>query len=92
METKVGAMNINQLMAEADELIRHFNSESVNDMKEVHRLEFEKHAHDFKKIQSGIQAIPQEKGTSDLSSSAEGMHEAVLDILKAFQDLKKKIF
>ena len=92
METKLGAMNIDQLMAEADELIRHFNSEAVNDMEEAHRLEFKKHAQNFKKIQSGIQAIPQENGTSDLSSGAEGMHEAVLDIVKAFQDLKARLF
>jgi hypothetical protein len=37
------SINIEQLLAEADELIRQINSEAVKDMKEEHRLQFEKH-------------------------------------------------
>jgi len=32
------------------------------------------------------------KNPSEISSSAEGMHEAIQDIVKAMQDLKNKLF
>jgi hypothetical protein len=91
MPKNTESKSLEQLMAEADELIRHFNSEAVNDMEEAHRLEFEKHAQNFKKIKSGNQAQSGEKETPQISSSAEGMHEAIQDIVKAFQDLKNKM-
>ena len=47
--------SIDQLMAEADALIRQINADALKDMEESHRLEFEKHAQKFQKIQSGIQ-------------------------------------
>ena len=88
MPKNLESINIEQLLAEADELIRQINSDVINDMQEEHRLQFEKHAQDLKKIKSEVHGKIEKKGTSGISSSAEGMHEAIQDIVKAMQDLK----
>jgi hypothetical protein len=92
MPKNLESKSLEQLMAEADELIGHINSEAVSDMEETHRLEFEKHAQHLQKIKSEVHGKSEEKGTLETNSSADGMHEAILDIVKAFQDLKNKIF
>ena len=84
--------NIEQLLAEADELIRQINSDAIKDMEEEHRIQFEKHAQNLKKIKSEVQEKIEKKGTSEISSSVGGMHEAIQDIVKAMQDLKNKLF
>jgi hypothetical protein len=69
--------NIEQLLDEADELIRQINSDAIKDMKEEHRIQFEKHAQNLKKIKTEVQENIEKKGTSEISSSADGMHEAI---------------
>ena len=81
--------NIEQLLAEAEELIQQIDSEAINDMQEEHRLQFEKHSQNLKKIKSEIQGEIKKKGTSEIGASAEGMHEAIQDIVKAMRDLTK---
>jgi Skp family chaperone for outer membrane proteins len=89
MPKNLESKNIEQLMAEADELIRQINSDAIKDMEEEHRIQFEKHAQNLKKIKSEVQGKIEKKGTSELSSSAEGMHEAIQDIVTAMQGLIK---
>ena len=89
MPNNVASKNIEQLLAEADELIQQINSDVINDMQEAHRLQFEKHTQNLKKIKSEVQSRIEKKGTSDISSSADGMHEAIQDIVKAMQGLIK---
>jgi hypothetical protein len=86
------SISIEQLLAEADEIIRQINTDVIDDMQEEHRLQFEKHAQNLKKIKSKVQGKIEKKGTSEISSSAEGMHEAIQDIVKAMQDLKNMFF
>lgn len=89
MPKDLESKSIEQLMAEADALIQQINSDAaLKDMKEEHRKEFEKHAQNFKKIKSEVQEKTEKKGLSEITSSADGMHEAILDIVKAFRDLK----
>ena len=85
MPNNVASKNIEQLLAEADELIQKINSDVINDMQEEHRLQFEKHAQDLKKIKSEVQGKIEKK----TNSGAEGMHEAILDIVKAVRAFKK---
>ena len=85
MPKDLESINIEQLLAEAEDLIQQINSEAINDMQEEHRLQFEKHAQDLKKIKSEVQGKIEKK----ISSGAEGMHEAIVDIVKAMRDLKK---
>ena len=85
MPNKVASKNIEQLLAEADELIQQINSDAINDMQEEHRLQFEKHAQNLKKIKSEVQGKIEKK----TNSGAEGMHEAIQDIMKAMRDFTK---
>ena len=89
MPKNLESINIEQLLAEAEDLIQQINSDVINDMQEEHLLQFEIHAQNLKKIKSEVRDKIEKKGTSELSSSAEGMHEAIQDIVKAMQDLTK---
>ncbi|CAB5111114.1 hypothetical protein D3OALGA1CA_5762 [Olavius algarvensis associated proteobacterium Delta 3] len=79
--------NIDQLMAEADALIRQIDSDAIKDMKEEHRTQFERHAKNLKKIQSEVHGKIEKTGASNKNHGAEGVHEAILDIVKAMRDL-----
>jgi hypothetical protein len=92
MPKNLESKDIEQLLAEAEQLIQEIDSDAIGDMKEEHRLEFEKHAQNLKKIKSEVHGKIEKKGTSEISSSAEGMHEAIQDIVKAMQDLKNRLF
>jgi hypothetical protein len=92
MHNNLESKSIDQLMAEADDLIRQINTDAIKDMKEMHRLEFEKHAQNFKKIKSAVQSKAEKTEPSQITSGADGMHEAIQDIVKAFQNLKNKLF
>ena len=92
MPKNVESKNIEQLLAEADELIEQIHSDAINDMQEEHRLQFEKHAQNLKKIKSEVQGKIEKKGTSEISSSADGMHEAIQDIVRSMKDLKNYLF
>jgi hypothetical protein len=89
MLKNIESKNIDQLLAEADELIERINSDFLKDMKEEHLLQFEIHAQKLKKIKSEVQDEIEKKGTSEIGSSAEGIHEAIQDIVKAMHDLTK---
>jgi hypothetical protein len=89
MPKNLESKNIEQLLAEADELIQQINSDAIKDMQEEHLLQFEKHAQNLKKIKSEVQGKIEKKETSEISSSAEGMHQALQDIVKAMRDLTK---
>ena len=91
MPKNLESKNIEQLVAEADELIQQINSDAIKDMQEEHLLQFEKHAQSLKKIKSEVKGKIKKKGTSEISSSAEGMHEALQDIVRAMQDLKNNL-
>ncbi len=89
MSNKVESMNIEQLLAEADELILEINSGVIENMKEEQRLHVEKHAESLKKIKSEMQNKIEKKGKSEILSYGEGTHEAFQDITKAIRSLKK---
>ena len=88
MSKNLESKSIEQLLAEADELIQQIQSDAMEDMEDEHRLQFEKHAQNLKKIKSQVQGKIEKKGTSEISSHPEGMHEAILDIVKAMHYLK----
>lgn len=88
MPKNLESKSIEQLMAEADELMKQINPEAINDLEEEHRLEFEKYAQNFKKIKSEIQEKTDKTEISEITSSADGMHEAILDIVKAVKGFK----
>jgi cell fate regulator YaaT (PSP1 superfamily) len=81
--------DINQLLTEADELIQQINSDAIKDMKEEHRIQFEKHSQNLKKIKSEIHGESGKEGTSKISSGADSIHEAIQDIVLAIRGLTK---
>jgi len=87
MTTTLKSKSIDELLLEADELVRKFNSEFLEDLEEKHRLQFEKHAQRLQELQSEVQAKTETKGAIESFSTAEGMHQAVLDIVEAMKDL-----
>jgi hypothetical protein len=87
MTTTLETKTLEQLLAEADELVQKINSEHLDDLKEDHRLQFEKHAQRLQEIKSVVQAKPEEKGIIESFTTAEGMHEAIVDIVKAMKEL-----
>ena len=92
MPKNLESKNIEQLLAEADELIQQMNSDAIKDLEEEHRIQFEKHAQNLKKIKSEVQSKIEKKGTSEIDSGADGMHEAIQDIVKAMEGLKNYLF
>ena len=87
MPTTLKSKSIDELLAEADELVQKYNSEFLEELEEEHRLQFEKHAQRLQELKSEVQVKTEEKGTIESFSTAEGMHQAVLDIVKAMKDL-----
>ena len=91
MSKTLESKSIEQLLAEADELIRQINSDSLIDLKAEHRLQVEKHAQYLKKMKSDVQAKIKKKEAFKFGSAAEGMYEALQDIAKAMGELKDYI-
>jgi len=87
MPTALKSKSIDELLAEADALVQKYNSEFLEDLEEEHRLQFEKHAQRLQELKSEVQVKTEEKGTIESFSTAEGMHQAVVDIVKAMKDL-----
>ncbi|HSO61093.1 MAG TPA: hypothetical protein VLR50_08685 [Desulfobacterales bacterium] len=79
--------DIDQLLAEADELIKQINSNAIKDMEEEHRIQFEKHAQSLKKLRSEVQEKLDKQGTPDSGTYSEGMHQAIEDIATAIKNL-----
>ena len=91
MKNKLESKSIEQLLAEADELIQQIESDAIKEMKAEHRLQFEIHAQNLKKIKSEVQSDIEKKDTTKISDSSEGMHEAILDIVKAMKNFKSNL-
>ena len=83
--------SIDELLAEADELVQRINADALKDLKEEHRLQVEKHAQHLKMVKAEVLGQIEKKGTSNIDHGAEGMHEAFKEISKAMAGLKKYI-
>jgi hypothetical protein len=87
MSTTLVPKDINQLLAEADELIKQTNSHVIKDMEEEHRIQFEKHAQSLKALRSKVQETIEKEGTPESGSYSEGMHKAIDEIATAMKNL-----
>ena len=91
MPADLKSKEIEQLMAEADELVKRVHSDVFNEMEEAHRLQFEIHAQKLEKIRSDVQGRIDKKNAANIGSGAEGIHEAILDIITAMQNFTKSL-
>lgn len=91
MPGNLESKTVGQLMAEADALIRQINAEALEAVEEDHRRRFEKHIQALEKIKSGRAGKMTPQGPSSKSGVAEGMHAAILDIVKSMREFKSNL-
>jgi hypothetical protein len=83
--------DIEQILAEADELLKQTDPEVIEYMEEERRLQLEQHAESLKKLKSQVHDKIGKEGTAESGSYSEGMHEAMDDIVKAMKALASYI-
>lgn len=91
MSTNGESKHIEQLMAEADALIQQIQSNILDEMQEEHRLQFDLQAQKLERIKSEMQGRVESADASRVGSGATGIHEAILDIVKAMRGLSKSV-
>jgi len=79
--------DIDRLLAEADELIKQIDSNTIKDLEEEHRIQFETHAQSLKKLRFEVQEKIEKEGTPEGGAYGEGMHQAIDDIMTAMKNL-----
>jgi hypothetical protein len=87
MPRNIETTSVEQLLAEADELIQQINSAAIKDKEEAIDLQLEQHVKKLEKIKS--EALGKKEKKRD--SGAEGMHAAIRDITKALGILRKDL-
>lgn len=87
MKTETKSTDMEQLLAQAEELIQEINEDVIKEMEEEHRLQFELYTEKFKDIKTEVQSKTSQEGKSEESSIGEGMHEAILDIIKSMREM-----
>jgi acetylglutamate kinase len=87
MHTPFKPEDIDQLLAEADELIKQIDSDAIRDMEEEHRIQFEMHAQNLKKLRAEIHEKTATQEEAEDGPYSEGMHKAILDIVSAMKNL-----
>ena len=80
-----------ELLAEAEELIRQINADALQYMKDDHQLLFRKHVEKLEKIKASAQVEAKLKKEPAITDSAEGMHAAIQDIVKAMREMTHKL-
>jgi regulator of replication initiation timing len=78
--------DIQQILAEADELLQQLNPQIIEYMEETRRLELEQQAQILKELKSEVheKIVKEEPSTGSFS---EGVHQAMDDIVKAMKAL-----
>ena len=79
--------DIEQILAEADDLLQQFDPEIIEYLKEEQRAHLEQQAQSLKKLKSEVEDKIGKAGPSQSRPYSEGMHEALDDIVKAMKDL-----
>ena len=78
---------IEQILAEADNLLLQIDPEIVEYMEEERRLQIEQHAQSLKRLKIEVQEQIGKEGDPESSFYSEGVHEAIEDISKAIKGL-----
>jgi F0F1-type ATP synthase membrane subunit b/b' len=79
--------DIEQILAEADELLQQIDPEIIAYMEEEQRIQLEQQAQSLKKLKSEVQDKIGKQGAPESSTYSEGVHEAIEDIVKAMTGL-----
>jgi seryl-tRNA synthetase len=79
--------DIDQILAEADDLLQKIDPEIIEYLEEEQRAQLEKQVQSLKKLKSEVQDKIGKEGPSKSWPYSEGMHEAIEDIVKAMKAL-----
>jgi F0F1-type ATP synthase membrane subunit b/b' len=77
--------DIEQILAEADDLLKQTDPEIIEYMEEERRLQLEQHAQSLKKLKSEVHEKIEKEGKSESGSYGDGIHQAMEDIVKAMK-------
>jgi hypothetical protein len=87
MPTTIRPKDIDQLLAEADELMGQIDSGFIQDMQEEQRIQYEMHAQNLKKLRPDVQGKSAEEEAPESGSYSDGMHKAIRDIVTAMKNM-----
>ncbi len=87
MEKTFKHEDIEQILAEADALLKQTDPEVIEYMEEERRLQLAQHAQSLKKLKSEVQDKIGKEEAPESRSYGEGMHEAIEDIVKAMKTM-----
>ena len=79
--------DIEQILAEANDLLQQIDPQIIAYLKEEQRAQLEKQAQSLKKLKSEVEDKIGQEGPSKNWPYSEGMHEAIDDIVKAMKAL-----
>jgi hypothetical protein len=79
--------DIEQILAEAEDLLQQIDPEIIEYLKEEQRAQLEQQAQSLKKLKSEIEVQIRQEGPSKSRPYSEGMHEAIDEIAKAMKAL-----
>ena len=79
--------DIEQILAEADDLLQQIDPKIIEYLKEEQRAQLEQQAQSLKNLKSEIQDKIGKEEPSKSKPYSEGMHEAIDDIVKAMKTL-----
>jgi hypothetical protein len=87
MQKKFTDEDIEQILAEADDLLSQIDPEILADLDEEQRAQLEQQAQSLKELKSEVQDKIGKEEPAQSGRYSEGMHEAMDDIVKAMKDL-----
>lgn len=79
--------DIEQILAEADELLQQIDPEIIEYMNEEQRIQIEQEAEELRRLKMEVQDKIENEGDLKDSSYSQGVHEAIEDIVKAMKGL-----
>lgn len=89
METFYKPEKIEKILSEADQLLDQLNSGLIEDMEENRRTQLEIHASELKRRKLEISRKAEKGRKTDSGSFGEGIHEAIDEIVKAMEAMKR---
>ena len=79
--------DIEQILAEADELLQQIDPEIIEYLEEEQRIHLEQQAQSLKRLRDEVQDKIGSKGAPESTPYSDGVHEAIEDIVKAMKGL-----
>jgi hypothetical protein len=87
MQKTFKSEDIEQILAEANDLLQQIDPEIIEYLEEGKRAQLEQQAQSLKKLKSEVEDKIGKEGPSQGRPYSEGMHEAIDEIVKAMRDL-----